>query len=93
MTHRRAVAALRPLLAAALLAGTAATGANAQIVPFSGQTMACFSSTLGGCTPTVGAFQSYYGNNTVTDLTGRVHFNTTALSFGVPRGTTVPFSS
>jgi len=65
----------------AALVGTAATTANAQIIPFTGTTMACFSATL-GCTPT---------SSSATDLSGKIVFNGTSFNFGVPNGTTVPF--
>jgi len=77
---------MRPLIVGAVLVGAAATGAEAQIVPFAGQTLACFSATAGGCTPTTGSFNSFYGNNTVTDLTGRIHFNTVPVSFTAMMG-------
>lgn len=91
--RRRVVAPMRTLLAAAVLAGTAATGAAAQ-VPFTGQTLACFSSTMGGCTPNIGANFVPYGPNTVLapNTTGRLAFTNNAFSFSVPLGTTVPFT-
>ncbi len=72
--------------AAALILGGAGPG-SAQLVPFQGQSLACFSATLGGCTPTAGVFFSPLGNNVVTDPTGKLHFQTQSFSFSMGKGT------
>ncbi len=72
--------------AAALALGGAAPG-WAQLVPFQGQSLACFSYTLGGCTPTTGGFNQYIGNNVVTDPTGKLNFQTQSFSFTMGKGT------
>ncbi len=85
MKYRRTGAVLGA--AVALMLGGAAPG-SAQLVPFQGQSLACFSYTLGGCTPTAGVFFSPLGNNVVTDPTGKLHFQTTTFNFTMGKGTT-----
>lgn len=65
--------------------GGAAPG-SAQLVTFQGYSMACFSATLGGCTPTQGVFNNILGPNVVTDPYGKLRFQTLSFNFTMGLG-------